>query len=262
MSYRQARRQQVLVSGPDADPNLHVYVLRGIPGSGKSTYVAEILARSDIAYTLKNRKKHVVSNDDYSTRFYQKATKQMKNYLSMTDAQLDHPLTNYQQRYVFSPTNFDAIQKLIADKMANRITPLIIDNTNTSDWEMIAPVVLARKYHYTLHIMEFDYRNIPDQLYSAGLQKRKTQTSKDIPPHLIANFKTNMLRTMQKTDRLIAETAPAQRGLAYQRRIRQTPIQEIADYAYFSPEVLKAWGREYQYQKQALAHMKMGNVFD
>ena len=181
----------------------------------------------------------------------------------MTDQQLDDPdlQTKYRQKYVISPTNFPAVQNLIASKMEAGITPLIIDNTHTNDWEMIAPVVLAEEYDYTLHIVEFDFRRIGQQLYSAGYQKRKAQTGKDIPPFVLANMRTNMIKTMQKTNHLLDALSPVQRGAGYVRRIRETPIQEIPDFAYFGPKVRQAWGRKPEYQRQAYAHRSMGNVF-
>jgi predicted kinase len=268
MSFQQARREQIVVAG---DINLHAYVLRGIPSSGKSTYIAEILSKHDITNTLKNRRRHVISNDDYSTRFQQIKTQaqiksghqpKMKNFLSMTDQQLDDPdlRTKYRQKYVFTLPNFRAIQNLIATKMEAGISPLIIDNTHTSDWEMIAPVILAEKYGYTLHIVEFDFRRISQPLYSAAYQKRKAQSGKDIPPIVLTNMRANMIKTMQKTDPLFA-LPPDQRGPNYRRRIRKTPIQEIPDFASFSQEVRQAWGRNPEYQRQANAHRNMGNVF-
>jgi hypothetical protein len=111
-----------------------------------------------------------------------------------------------------------------------------------------------------LHIVEFDFRRIGQQLYSAGYQKRKAQTGKDIP-FVLANMRTNMIKTMQKTNQLLTALLPAQRGAGYMRRIRETPIQEIPDFAYFSPKVRQAWGRSPEYQRQAYSHRSMGNVF-
>jgi hypothetical protein len=52
-----------------------------------------------------------------------------------------------------------------------------------------------------------------------------------------------------------------QQGRAYQRRIRDTPIEEIPDFAFFSPQVRRAWGRQIDYQRQALAHRGMGDLY-
>ena len=271
MPFQQAKREQIVIGG---NPDLNIYILRGIPGSGKSTYVANILKEKGIPNTLRNRRLHVISNDDYSTRFQQIKMKsqgggsmepaRVKNYLSMTAEQLDDPelLTKYKQKYVFTSTNFAAIQKEIADKMIAGVTPLIIDNTHTSDWEVITPLVLARENGYTVHIVEFDYRRIGQQLYTSAFNKRKTQTGKDVPPPVLASMRANIVRAMQKTDRMLAQDLAAQqKGRAYQRRIRDTPIEEIPDFAFFSPQVRRAWGRQIDYQRQALAHRGMGDLY-
>jgi len=162
--YTKMNIREVTLQG---NPDLELYLMRGLPGSGKSTKMKEIFQRHGIPYTMTNRRIHIVSNDDYSTMYRNKQTGQVKKLMQMTDQQIAIPNFDdiMEQKYhmVFDPSLPLKVQKKMKEKMEIGITPLIFDNTFLNDSELVPAVGFATMLNYTIHIIEFDSRQIIGQ---------------------------------------------------------------------------------------------------
>lgn len=101
-------------------------ILRGLPGSGKS-----FLADRIIEETVKNPEGHVLSADKFFINRGQYKFKAEK-----------------------LPEAHDVTQKLFAQRASQGASPLIVDNTNTSYWEMYYYLQVAVQYGYVIEIME------------------------------------------------------------------------------------------------------------
>lgn len=106
-----------------------VYVCRGLPGSGKSTWARENFPKSNI-----------VSADDFFT---------------------------HGDEYKFDPKKIpqahqSCFRKFI--RMIDRgVSPIIVDNTNTQLWEMSPYILAGESFGYTVKIFEF---HVPVKLSS------------------------------------------------------------------------------------------------
>lgn len=114
-----------------------LYLLRGVPGSGKSTYTKNILTSQGIN-TYDQVKQHVLSTDDF--------------------------FTDDKGKYNFNPKklgiNHQQNQIKAERQMRLGVTPLFIDNTNIAAWEMKPYVELADRYGYqTVVVNPIDYSN-------------------------------------------------------------------------------------------------------
>lgn len=96
----------------------HLFILRGIPGSGKST-IAELIAR----YTN-------VAADDYFDIF------NSKNF--------DPKLLGKAHQWCFAQ---------VEDWMQQEEEKIAVHNTFTREWEYKDYIKLAKKYGYTVHVM-------------------------------------------------------------------------------------------------------------
>ncbi|GBM98907.1 NEDD4-binding protein 2-like 1 [Araneus ventricosus] len=95
-------------------------ILRGLPGSGKTT-LAKKLKFSGAMFTT----------DDF---FYKRG------------------------RYAFNPSLLDEAhcwnQNRAREALLNNVTPIIIDNTNTEAWEMLPYIKMGKKFDYEIVILE------------------------------------------------------------------------------------------------------------
>ena len=120
-----------------------MYLLRGVPGSGKSTISNAILSENGIDTSnifIKNQ--HILSTDDF---FIVKG------------------------KYNFDPRKLvqyhNANQMRTEEQMKKGISPLLIDNTNIMPWEMKNYVKLADKYGYeTIILNPEDFSNVNNPL--------------------------------------------------------------------------------------------------
>ena len=116
-----------------------LYLLRGVPGSGKSTFSKTILAGLGIDTSDDTIvKQHVLSTDDF---FIGKDGKYNFDIKKLS--------FNHQQ-------NKDRAER----QMGFGVTPLFIDNTNISAWEMKPYVDLADRFGYQVIVVNpIDYSN-------------------------------------------------------------------------------------------------------
>lgn len=212
---------------PETDKTVHI--IRGVPGTGKSTLINKILhcyfPGQRITDVIKRR--HIVSNDDYFT-WLQFEGEGQKKYTQATQQQLQKPHT---QKYKFDPSGFapgpgnvpTLAQNKIKTLMAAGINPIIVDNTHTADWELMPIFGLARHYGYNIHVKEIDARKIwvdgkqsqNYKTYRHILDQRKERIGKDIPqnvlwgtepdppkrPNRIPGMIQKMQKTLQQTDK-------------------------------------------------------------
>lgn len=131
-------------------------IMRGISGSGKST-LAKKIGKGGI----------VLSTDDYF----------MKDGV-----------------YNFEPTKLGEYHKKNQEKtkecMEKEITPIVIDNTNSKEWEMKPYVSLADDFGYQVKIEEMP---IPSMEELIKRQKSRENINKSLPKEtlerMINNFK-------------------------------------------------------------------------
>lgn len=130
--------------------------MRGVSGTGKST-LAKKLGKNGV----------VLSTDDYF----------MKDGV-----------------YDFNPKNLGIYHKMNQEKtkecMEKGISPIVIDNTNSKEWEMKPYVMLADQYNYEIHIEELPIPSI-DELMRR--QETRKSINKSLPQEtverMINNFK-------------------------------------------------------------------------
>lgn len=135
----------------NANP-LRLILMRGLPGSGKS-YKAKILSQGGVVF----------STDDF---FYKDGV------------------------YQFDPSKIkeyhEENQKRTEEAMKQQISPIVVDNTNTTAWEMKNYVYLADKYGYEVSMEkpETDWAWNPEEL-----AKRNTHgVPKDTIDRMLARF--------------------------------------------------------------------------
>lgn len=139
--------------------NKELIIMRGISGSGKSTLAKEL-----------GKKGIVLSTDDYF----------MKNGI-----------------YDFDPKKLGVYHKMNQEKtkecMEKQITPIVIDNTNSKEWEMKPYVELADEFGYDVKIEELP---IPSMEELIKRQKSRENINKSLPKEtlerMINNFKKNI----------------------------------------------------------------------
>jgi predicted kinase len=130
--------------------NIHsIILLRGLPGSGKSTVAKQL---------SENGKYPVFSVDDF--------------FIDGNGNYKFEHLKNYQA--------YDACRKNTEDAMYANCEKIFVDNTFTMDWEMEPYFELAKKYHYTIFVMTIEnYHNgknshgIPDEQIAKMRDKYK-----------------------------------------------------------------------------------------
>ena len=172
-----------------------IYILRGVPASGKSTWAKNLLTNFGIDNNDPvNVRKHILSTDNYF----------MIDGVYRFDPQK-------------LPLNHQKNQQETDQKMKDNITPLFIDNTNINGWEMKPYVELARKHDYEIIIINpIDYNSeenpiIIDGKLNRDLIKRRAQlrredgSGKDIPdfaydgangrPGMFDNLERHMMMT-------------------------------------------------------------------
>lgn len=204
--YKKMNIREVTLQG---HPNLELYLMRGLPGSGKSTKMKEIFQRHGIAYTMPNRRIHIVSNDDYSTLYRNKQNGQVKKLMQMTDQQIS--IENFddimQQKYhmVFDPSLPINVQKKMKEKMEAGVTPLIFDNTFLNDSELVPAIGFATMLNYTVHIIEFDSRPIIGQRTAETPIQQWSPSYRNYRQALDQRYKKSILDTVEGSGKNITQ---------------------------------------------------------
>ena len=156
-------------------PKNLVTVLRGAPGIGKSAWA---LRRA----TERARAVTIVSADDYFTT----STGYAFNASKLTEAH-NECLRGF----------------LVALQL--RVPHVIVDNTNTSDWEISPYIALARVHGYATEILHFDYDHTvyPVRLAASRLALR---TSHGVPS-------TTIEQALLRLEKSLPPPFPSQRVL-------------------------------------------------
>lgn len=110
-----------------ADGYKILVLMRGLPGSGKSTVARHLIEKANL-----DPSQHILGADDYFTDRF-------GNY-------------SYDRSRI-SEAHADCLQRAKA-KMMNNFSPIIIDNTNIRLWEMEGHCVNAVDHGYIVHILE------------------------------------------------------------------------------------------------------------
>ena len=143
----------------ETDMKKEIILLRGVSASGKSTLAKQLVGNGVI-----------LSTDDYF----------MKDGI-----------------YDFDPTKLGVYHKNNQDRteenMIDGISPIIVDNTFSKEWEMKPYVKLADKYGYEVDIKELP---IPDIDELMKRQESRKSINKSLPretvERMIKNFKKNI----------------------------------------------------------------------
>ena len=143
----------------EANVKKEITLLRSVSGAGKSTLAKQLVGNGVI-----------LSTDDYF----------MKDGM-----------------YYFDPTKLGVYHKNNQDRaeksMIEGISPIIVDNTFSKEWEMKPYVQLADKYGYTVNIKELPIPHI-DELMKR--QESRKNINKSLPretvERMIKNFKKNI----------------------------------------------------------------------
>jgi predicted kinase len=118
-------------------------LLRGLPGSGKSTIGEVMLMTNSID------KPDVLSADDYF----------------MTP----------EGEYLFNPSKLkeahNDCQQRCAAKMRNQITKIVVANTFTEEWEMETYFEMAERYRYRVHTVIVENRHGSKNIHNCTEEK-------------------------------------------------------------------------------------------
>ena len=126
-----------------ADRNL--ILLRGVSGAGKST-VAELFIDSDI-----------ISTDDFF----------------MVDGKYQFDANSLVENHMKCTAQADKAMNIAEDNDVNHT--LIIHNTFTKQWEMTPYMILAEKYHYTVHTLIVENRHGSESIHDVPADSIKAQ---------------------------------------------------------------------------------------
>jgi uncharacterized protein YueI len=195
--------------------NKKMYLLRGVPGSGKSMKSDSILLENGInpADTI-IRNQHILSTDDYFI---------------------------INGKYKFNPSKLaeyhQANHKRTSKHMLNDITPLIIDNTNIMPWEMKNYVNLADKNGYETIILnpeDFTTEDNPlvitkkiinkELILERASVRRVNGSGKDIPDHILDRSINNLNNYMNVSiDQIRQSNLPMKKQ--YRKPRRKTDLK-------------------------------------
>jgi hypothetical protein len=128
-------------------------------------------------------------------------------------------------------------------KMAASVSPLIIDNTNILDWEIVTFFGLAFLHQYTIIVIEkinnFYYaKNV--RILKERIQKReKMIKGKTLPQSVLQNAIRDMIETEKKSQDIEKTTkSDLYKGKLYTLRILES-FRTFPDYAAITPQVIQ-----------------------
>jgi len=177
------------MSPPLADVSLphrkQLYVMRGPPGCGKSTAARALLAQYLQAHGLVGKlheatpvcRAFILSTDDFFTTVDESSGSSV---------------------YSFDPQrirqNHQRNKERCTIAMELGITPLFVDNTNSTLWEMRSYIELADKHGYSIHVIDprsLNPRALDVNLLVTRCQEREQQTGKSIPRNVLQRMVSN-----------------------------------------------------------------------
>jgi predicted kinase len=159
-------KEEVPLEEEETVPKI-LYILQGVPGSGKST-IANYIAQAE---EDKDRNVVILSTDDW--RFDDDGI------------------------YVFDPeenvTYHKSCQRACADAMLNGTDVVIIDNTNIQEWQAHPYLVLADIFDYQVQVVSVDAG-----LATAIQRQQLRKEDRRVPDHVI-------IRMYEEMERLLAQ---------------------------------------------------------
>jgi len=124
-------------------------LLRGVPGSGKSTFANVILQQPN------NNPQEVLSADDF--------------------------FVNNEGVYIFDGTKIkeahNYCQFRCSERMRQEISRIVVANTFTQEWEMETYYEMAKRYNYRVHSVIIENRHGNENIH--GVPEDKLQIMKD-----------------------------------------------------------------------------------
>lgn len=150
---------------------MHVKIMSGIPGSGKSTHAKALVEACEVGPVLDRGRVRIVSADDYHM---------------CTPGDGSAPF------YDFKPENISKAHALCLRRFVQEVRgglpdeTVIVDNTNTTVVELAPYVALAAAYGHTCEIVTFLG---PEEMISREIGERNVH---GVPPEVIQNMFKNM----------------------------------------------------------------------
>lgn len=165
--------------------------MRGVPGSGKSTYAKELLNNFDIDINSnKILKFHILSTDDFfydEDEIYRHDKNKLKKFHQLNESRAE-------------------IQMLL------KCSPIIIDNTNIDIANFVNYYKLAKSYNYEVEIINpenynseknpivIDSRINKELIYNRADKRRDSIGEKDIPLEILDNMINKLETNMNITN--------------------------------------------------------------
>ena len=178
-----------------------MFIMRGVPGSGKSTYAKKLLNNFGIDINNnKIQKFHILSTDDFfydENGIYRYDRNKLKKFHQLNESRAE-------------------IQMLL------KCNPIIIDNTNIDIPNFVTYYKLAKNYNYEVEIINpenysseenpiiLDSKINRKLIYSRADNRRETFEEKDIPLEILDNMinklETNMNITNEDVENWISRS--------------------------------------------------------
>ena len=178
-----------------------IFIMRGVPCSGKSTYAKKLLNNFDIDINSKKILKfHILSTDDFfydENEIYRHDRNKLKKFHQLNESRAE-------------------IQMLL------KCSPIIIDNTNIDIANFVNYYKLAKRYNYEVEIINPENYNSEENpiiidskinkelIYSRADKRRETFGEKDIPLEILNNMinklETNMNITNEDVENWISRS--------------------------------------------------------
>lgn len=178
-----------------------MFIMRGVPGSGKSTYAKKLLNNFGINIdSNKILKSHLLSTDDFfydENEIYRHDKSKLKKFHLLNESRAE-------------------IQMLL------KCSPIIIDNTNIDIANFVNYYKLAKNYNYEVEIINPENYNSDENpiildskinkklIYSRADKRRETFGEKDIPLEILDNMinklETNMNITNEDVENWISRS--------------------------------------------------------
>ena len=178
-----------------------MFIMRGVPGSGKSTYAKKLLNNFGIDINNnKIQKFHILSTDDFfydENGIYRHDRNKLKKFHQLNESRAE-------------------IQMLL------KCNPIIIDNTNIDIPNFVTYYKLAKNYNYEVEIINPENYSSEENpiilnskinrelIYSRADKRRETFEEKDIPLEILDNMinklETNMNITNEDVENWISRS--------------------------------------------------------